>query len=189
LYGLVYAKFLLGFCEPYIFAFAGIGLPYLLHHWNHRQLSYVGFALGRLDQPLKLRVVFLHFLFFVGQIRVLKRHDFFPSHFSYFRLLHRLLLFSSIYSHMVSVWMLHPIMKRKQAEVKKHLMKAALKKGVDDGILVQVKSSYKLSTASKEAASSKRKVSTAPEGAVLKKKVRFLLLGSCCSDSYLASCF
>jgi hypothetical protein len=55
-----------------------------------------------------------------------------------------------------------------QTEVKKHVMKAALKKAVDDGILLQVKSSYKLSTAAKEA--SKAKV--VKEVAVVKKTVK-----------------
>ena len=42
-----------------------------------------------------------------------------------------------------------------QTEIKKHVMKAALKKGVESGELVQVKASYKLSADAKKAAKKK----------------------------------
>lgn len=53
-----------------------------------------------------------------------------------------------------------------QTEVKKHVMKAALKKGVETGTLVQVKNSYKVS------ADAKKSLKTKPAAkAVTAKKV------------------
>ena len=44
-----------------------------------------------------------------------------------------------------------------QKEIKKHVMSAALKKGVADGLLVQVKASYKLSPEGKTSMKPKKK--------------------------------
>jgi len=52
-----------------------------------------------------------------------------------------------------------------QKEIKKHVLSAALKKGVADGTLVQVKASYKLS------AEAKKKKPAAKKKAAPKKKV------------------
>ena len=57
---------------------------------------------------------------------------------------------------------------RFQKEIKKHVMKAALKKGVETGMLVQVKSSYKLSAAAKKPPP-KKKAATAKKAAAKKK--------------------
>ena len=54
-----------------------------------------------------------------------------------------------------------------QVEVKKHILKAALKKGVADGVLVQNKNSYKLSA---EAKKPKPKAKKAVKKAAPKKK-------------------
>jgi len=81
-----------------------------------------------------------------------------------------------------------------QTTIKKHVMKAALKKGVEDGTLVQVKASYKLSAEAKKpakkaaakpkkAAAAKKKTTTAT-----KKKVRACVcVCFACSSLYLTS--
>lgn len=57
-----------------------------------------------------------------------------------------------------------------QTTVKKHIMKAALKRGVETGVLVQVKHSYKVSKEAKKAPKAKKPKATAASKA--KKKVR-----------------
>lgn len=62
-----------------------------------------------------------------------------------------------------------------QTEIKKHLMKAALARGVETGALIQVKASYKVSAEEKKAAASKAakaKKETAKKEEPKKKKVR-----------------
>jgi hypothetical protein len=62
-----------------------------------------------------------------------------------------------------------------QTEVKKHVMKAALKKGVETGTLVPVKASYKLSADAKKAApktkAAPKKKAAAPKKETAAKKV------------------
>jgi hypothetical protein len=60
-----------------------------------------------------------------------------------------------------------------QAIPKKHVMKAALKSGVEKGLLVQVKNSYKLSAeAKKKPAAPKKETTTAKPKKAVTKKVR-----------------
>ena len=63
-----------------------------------------------------------------------------------------------------------------QTEIKKHLMKAALARGVSTGELVQVKASYKISPEAKKKAASKAKAAKKDvekkKDAPKKKKVR-----------------
>ena len=59
-----------------------------------------------------------------------------------------------------------------QTEVKKHIMKAALARGVETGVLIQVKASYKLSADAKKQMGKK---STAKSGEAKKKKVRLVV--------------
>lgn len=63
---------------------------------------------------------------------------------------------------------------RDQTTVKKHVMKAALLRGVKDGTLIQVKNSYKLSPEAKKAAAKPKakKATAAKKKAAPKKKVR-----------------
>jgi hypothetical protein len=66
-----------------------------------------------------------------------------------------------------------------QTEVKKHVMKAALKKGVETGTLVPVKASYKLSADAKKAApkakAAPKKKAAAPKKETVTKKVNLSL--------------
>jgi len=62
--------------------------------------------------------------------------------------------------HKFSSYLIITSLSPSQTEIKKHVMKAALKKGVEDGTLVQVKSSYKLSPTAK--AASKKKPAKKP---------------------------
>jgi hypothetical protein len=62
-----------------------------------------------------------------------------------------------------------PGLKSRQTQIKKHVMKAALKRGVDGGTLVQVKASYKLSADAKSAA--KKKAAPKKKKAETVKKV------------------
>jgi histone H1/5 len=57
-----------------------------------------------------------------------------------------------------------------QVSVKKHVMKAALKKGVETGTLVPVKASYKLSAESKKKAPKKKSAPKKKAKAAPKKK-------------------
>ena len=59
-----------------------------------------------------------------------------------------------------------------QTTIKKHVMKAALKRGVETGVLVQVKASYKLSAETKKqmAAAAKPKAAPKKKAAAAKKK-------------------
>ena len=57
----------------------------------------------------------------------------------------------------------------KQTSVKKHVMKAALKKGVDAGTLVMVKSSYKVSAEAKKEPKKKKPVAVKVKKTVVKK--------------------
>ena len=61
-----------------------------------------------------------------------------------------------------------------QTEVKKHVMKAALKKGVESGVLIQVKASYKLSPEAKKPVKKRvvKKKAAPKKAAPAKKKVR-----------------
>jgi histone H1/5 len=65
-----------------------------------------------------------------------------------------------------------------QTEIKKHVMKAALAKGVTTGVLIQVKSSYKVSAEAKKPPKKKpvKKVA-AKKATAPKKKVRSRLVG------------
>lgn len=65
-----------------------------------------------------------------------------------------------------------------QTEIKKHIMKAALAKGVSTGVLIQVKSSYKVSPEAKKPPKKKPvKTAAAKKTTAPKKKVRAPLLG------------
>ena len=55
----------------------------------------------------------------------------------------------------------HTVLPIPQTPIKKHIMKAALKKGVEDGTLIQVKNSYKLSPEAKKAAPKKKAAAAA----------------------------
>ena len=59
-----------------------------------------------------------------------------------------------------------------QTEVKKHIMKAALARGVETGVLIQVKASYKLSADAKKQMGKK---STAKSGEAKKKTVSLIV--------------
>lgn len=64
-----------------------------------------------------------------------------------------------------------------QTTIKKHVMKAALKRGIDTGVLVQLKNSYKVSAEAKKPAMVKKPKAKA--AAKPKKKVsRFILFFS-----------
>lgn len=59
-----------------------------------------------------------------------------------------------------------------QTTIKKHVMKAALKRGVEVGVLVQVRASYKLSAEAKKAAAASKKLKKPTKAkTTLKKKV------------------
>jgi hypothetical protein len=60
-----------------------------------------------------------------------------------------------------------------QTVIKKHILKAALKRGVETGTLVQVKNSYKLSAEAKKPVKAKKPAAAAKKAAP-KKKVRLV---------------
>lgn len=64
---------------------------------------------------------------------------------------------------------------RLQTTIKKHVLKAALKRGVETGTLVQVKNSYKLSVDAKKPAKAPKKVDNEKKAAPV-KKVRHLMM-------------
>ena len=62
-----------------------------------------------------------------------------------------------------------PLSLLSQVEVKKHILRAALKKGVADGTLVQNKNSYKLSAEAKAKKAAPKKAAVAKKAAPKKK--------------------
>lgn len=66
---------------------------------------------------------------------------------------------------------LHIVSTNQQTTIKKHVMKAALKRGVETGVLVQVKASYKLSPEAKKEKPSKPKAVKKAKETTAKKKV------------------
>merc|ERR1712086_1236866 len=62
------------------------------------------------------------------------------------------------------------IQTNEKKEIKKHVMKAALSKGVADGELIKVKASYKLSADAKKALTAKPKPAAKKPTAAAKKK-------------------
>lgn len=72
-----------------------------------------------------------------------------------------------------------------QTAVKKHIMKAALKRGVETGTLVMVKSSYKVSAAAKKPAKKPAAVKAAKPTV---KKVRIRVKWLMCKFGHWCSC-
>jgi hypothetical protein len=78
-------------------------------------------------------------------------------------------------SHYHQLFM-YPLSSTSQVTLKKHIMKAALKRGVETGTLVMVKSSYKVSAEAKKPVKAKKPTVTKVKKAVTKKVNTMLVL-------------